>query len=271
MPTAPFPVLDLLAINTAAIAVSMLLLWLLSVALRDASIVDIFWGAGFALVAAIGLAYGEGAQPRRALIAGMTLLWGLRLAAYLFWRNAGHGEDVRYQAMRRHHGERFWLKSLGTVFGLQGLLVLIVSLPVQMTQSASGPAELGLLDGLGVVLFAAGLFFESVGDAQLARFKADPENAGQVMNRGLWAWTRHPNYFGDFLVWWGIFAVSVSTFSTHPVAALGIVGPLVMSFLLMRVSGVPLLERRLVKTRPGYAEYAARTPAFFPRPPRAEK
>jgi steroid 5-alpha reductase family enzyme len=250
--------------TAAAVAGAMLLMWLLSLARRDASIVDIWWGPGFALVAAVACAVGAGGDPgRRALSLALVTLWGLRLGAYLFWRNHGAGEDRRYQAMRRHHGERFWWVSLFTVFGLQGVLAWIVSLPVQVVHVSPG-GPLGALDAAGALLFAVGLGFESVGDWQLARFKADPRSAGQVMDRGLWRYTRHPNYFGDALVWWGLFAIALPTAAgpwTLP-------APLVMSFLLRRVSGVPLLERGLHKRRPGYADYVARTSAFFPLPPK---
>jgi steroid 5-alpha reductase family enzyme len=187
----------------------------------------------------------------------------LRLAGYLYWRNAGHGEDPRYVAMRRHWGGRFWWVSLLSVFALQGVLMWIVSLPVQLGQAAPG-GPLGVLDVLGVGVWTVGLCFEAVGDWQLARFKADSANAGQVMAQGLWRYTRHPNYFGDFCVWWGIFLVALST----PYGYLSVIGPAAMSFLLMRVSGVPMLERSIHRRRPGYIEYAEHTSAFFPRPPR---
>jgi len=256
---------DLFGATAALVAACMFGLWLASLALRNASIVDVFWGAGFALIGAATFALtDDGSSPRRALITALVCLWGLRLAIYLGWRNAGHGEDPRYVAMRRHWGPRFPLVSLGTVFLLQGVLMWIVSLPVQLAQLEPG-GPLGALDVLGVLLFALGFFFESVGDWQLARFKADPANAGQVMDRGLWRYTRHPNYFGDFCVWWGLYAIALAT----PYGPYAIAGPVVMSFLLMRVSGVPMLERRIGKRRPGYAEYAKRTSTFFPRPPRS--
>jgi len=239
-------------------------LWLASVFLRDASIVDIFWGLGFALVAAGAFVWGRASTaPRSVLISTMVSVWGLRLAGYLFWRNAGHGEDPRYAAMRSRCGARFWWVSFFSVFALQGAILWFVSLPVQVVQAAPG-GPLGALDAVGVAVWLVGLLFESVGDHQLARFKADPANAGAVMDRGLWRYTRHPNYFGDFCVWWGVFAVALSS----PHGLYTIASPALMSFLLLRVSGVPLLERGLRKRRPGYAEYVARTSAFFPRPPR---
>jgi steroid 5-alpha reductase family enzyme len=255
---------ELLGATAVTVAGCMFAMWLLSLVLRDASIVDIFWGLGFVVIAGLSFWWTQdGEAPRRGLLVTLVSLWGLRLAAYLFWRNAGRGEDPRYAAMRRHWGARFWWVSLFTVFALQGVLMWLVSLPVQLGQLAPGGA-LNALDALGVALFAVGLCFEAVGDWQLARFKADPAHAGQVMDRGLWRYTRHPNYFGDFCVWWGLFVIALAT----PYGPWTLVGPVVMSVLLMRVSGVPLLERSMHKRRPGYVEYVKRTSAFFPRPPR---
>jgi steroid 5-alpha reductase family enzyme len=166
--------------------------------------------------------------------------------------------------MRRHWGDRFWIVSLGTVFLLQGVIMWTVSLPVQMGQVPDSPDSLGLVELLGVVIFGVGLFFEAVGDRQLARFKADPSNQGQVMDTGLWRYTRHPNYFGDCCVWWGLYVVTAAT----GVGALSVVGPIVMTVFLLRVSGVALLERSITKRRPGYEAYIATTNAFFPGPPK---
>jgi steroid 5-alpha reductase family enzyme len=231
---------------------------------RDASIVDIVWGLGFVLIAATALAVGEGFDARRQLLLVLVGIWGLRLSGYLAWRNLGHGEDYRYQAMRKRWGDRFWLVSLGQVFLLQGVLMWVVSLPVQLAATADEPSSFGVLAYVGVALWFVGLLFETLGDAQLARFKADEHNRGRVMDRGLWRYTRHPNYFGDFCVWWGIFLVAAEA---GP-ARWGIIGPAVMSFLLLRVSGVAMLEKTIGKRRPGYDEYVARTSAFFPRPPK---
>lgn len=252
------------AATATAVAAFMFITWLVSLARHDASIVDIAWGAGFVLVAWVAFAAGDGYGPRQWLITLMVTAWGLRLSFYLAWRNLGKGEDYRYQAMRRRWGDRFPIISLVTVFALQGLLMLVVSLPVQAAHAWDTPRNLTVLDLAGAAVWAAGLFFEATGDWQLARFKTDPANAGKVMDRGLWRYTRHPNYFGDFLVWWGIFLVTLSRWES----AWTIVGPAAMSYLLLRVSGVTLLERSLVKRRPGYEEYIARTSAFFPRPPK---
>ena len=252
--------------SAAAIAVLMIATWLVSLALRDASIVDIVWGLGFVLVAWVSFAVADGSSARRWLIVVLTTLWGLRLAAYLAWRNIGNGEDYRYEALRRRYGARFPIVSLYLVFGLQGLLMWIVSLPLQAAQVPDTPSGLVALDLIGIALWCVGMFFETVGDLQLARFKTDPASSGKVMDRGLWQYTRHPNYFGDFCVWWGLYAVALATGD----AWWSIAGPLVMSILLLRVSGVTLLERQMAKRRPGYDDYVRRTSAFFPRPPRRE-
>jgi steroid 5-alpha reductase family enzyme len=256
--------LEILAASALAVATLMTLLWLLSLARSDASIVDIAWGPGFALVGAIAALVGEGAPARRWLVTGLAALWGLRLGAYLAWRNHGRGEDWRYRAMRAHHGDAFRWKSAYIVFGLQGALMWFISLPLQVAAAASEPAALGPLDALGGALFAVGFCFEAVGDWQLARWKADPANAGRVMDRGLWRYTRHPNYFGDACVWWGLYAIAAAT----PGGWLTLLSPALMTFLLLRVSGVALLERGLAKRRPDYADYVRRTSAFFPLPPR---
>ncbi len=255
------------ALTTAGLTILVLMLgtWLLSLALKNASIVDIVWGFGFVCVAwAVRLRVDEGLAARQNLLVLMTTVWGLRLAGYLFWRNHGKGEDYRYKAMRKHWGPRFPIISLGTVFGLQGVLMFIVSLPVQLGQTRATP-DLGWLAYVGIAVWLVGLFFEVVGDAQLARFKADAANQGKVMNRGLWKYTRHPNYFGDACVWWGIALVAAET----TVGKFGLIGAVVMTILLRRVSGVVLLEKSLSRRKEGYAEYVARTSAFIPRPPKA--
>ena len=270
MPVLSATVGNTLALAAAVIAGAMLLLWLVSLVLRDASIVDIFWGPGFVLTAwAVFVWVGAhdlpaGGEARRVLLASLVTIWGLRLGIYLGVRNLGKGEDYRYVAMREKAGGRFWIISLGQVFLLQGLLMWVVSLPVQGGQLPSTPDGLGPLAVAGAAVWAVGLFFEAAGDWQLARFKADPANRGRVMDRGLWRYTRHPNYFGDFLVWWGLYLVALEGRGTWWTVA----GPLLMSFLLLRVSGVAMLERTIASRRPGYEDYVRRTSAFFPRPPR---
>ncbi len=254
---------DVMLWSAVAVLALMVSTWVVSLAMKNASIVDIVWGLGFVVVAWVSRIVGDGNDARQWLLTIMTTLWGLRLGGYLFWRNSGHGEDYRYRAMRKHWGPRFPLISLVTVFGLQGTLMWIVSLGVQLGQADDTPG-VGAIAVIGVVVYVIGLFFEVVGDAQLARFKADPTSAGKVMDRGLWRYTRHPNYFGDACVWWGIGLVAAESGG----GAWGLLGAAVMTFLLRRVSGVTLLERSLRKRREGYEDYVARTSPFFPRPPK---
>jgi steroid 5-alpha reductase family enzyme len=250
-----------------AVAIYMLALWLVSLVLRDVSIVDIGWGLGFVLVTWVAHSSGNAEGARPLLQAILVTLWGFRLAAYLLNRGWGQPEDYRYAAMRKRVGPAYSYLSLVLVFGLQGALILGVSLPIQAVQGIGSGSPLGLLDALAVAMFAVGFFFEVVGDQQLAKFKSDPENQGKVIQHGVWSWTRHPNYFGDALQWWafGVFALAV------PGAAWTLLGPALMTFLLLKISGVSLLERGLRKRKADYTAYAARTPAFIPCPPRREK
>ena len=250
-------------IAAITIAIIMVSTWLLSVIIKNASIVDIVWGAGFAITSWVLALTVDGDSGRQVLLAIMVGLWGTRLAVYLAKRNIGHGEDWRYKAMRKKAGKKFPVSSLITVFGLQGVLMWVVSLPVQFGNGDSSPG-VGPLAVIGIMVWLVGLSFEAIGDLQLSRFKKNPANTGKVMDSGLWSLTRHPNYFGDALLWWGIGIVGAETGS----GVIGFVGPLVMTFFLLRVSGVPMLERSLSKRREGYAEYVARTSPFFPRPPK---
>jgi steroid 5-alpha reductase family enzyme len=244
-------------------------LWALSLRLSDVSIVDPVWGPAFVVVALVCLVAGNalagpGGAARRWLLLGLTAVWGLRLGGYLLVRKRGDPtEDRRYAAMRERRSEgAFALYSLVVVFGLQALLVLIVSLPLQV--AAERATALSWVVWIGVALWALGLFFEAVGDEQMRRFKARPDSRGQVMDRGLWRYTRHPNYFGDFCVWWGLWLVALGAGGTWWTA----VGPLVMSFLLIKGSGAALLEKDISERRPQYREYIERTSSFIPRPPR---
>jgi len=236
----------------------MLLLWLLSLKLRDVSIIDTFWGPGFALLAWTYLLSSPATGPRGWLLAILVTIWGLRLGLHIGLRGRGQGEDYRYAAMRTRRGQSFWWLSLFQVFGLQAAIMLGISAP--LLEGSKSLGELGWLDLLGVGIFLLGLGFEAVGDLQLRRFKGDPSNRGQTLKSGLWRYTRHPNYFGDALLWWGLFVLGgLATGAYWTIYA-----PLAMSLLLMRVSGVPLLEARLRSTRPDFSEYARRTNAFFP-------
>ena len=238
-------------------------LWLVSLRLKDSSIVDIFWSLGFILVAFVyaGL-LPEGLRERKLLSLAMVTVWGLRLSIHLARRNWGRPEDYRYAAWREQYGAAWPLRSLFQVFWLQAVLLWVVSAPLLAAQASSAP--LTVLDALGAAVWLIGLTFEAVGDAQLARFKADPANKGKVLDTGLWRYTRHPNYFGDAMVWWGIYLVALSAGGWWT-----IYGPALMTYLLVRVSGVAMLEQSLKDKKPQYAEYIRRTSAFIPMPPKA--
>ncbi|MEY4374260.1 MAG: hypothetical protein RL760_426 [Candidatus Eisenbacteria bacterium] len=235
--------------------------WVASVRARDASLVDRFWGPAFALSAWSQLLLAPAADVRAWLVALLTTVWGVRLGLHIHRRNRGHGEDPRYAAMRARAPRTFPATSLVTVFLLQAALVMVIGLPLWAVARSNAP--LGPLDALALLVWTTGFLFEVVGDAQLAAFKRDPANRGRIMDRGLWAWTRHPNYFGDACVWWGVALFAVA--ARAPWWTL--LGPALMTFLLTRVSGVAMLEAGM-RGRPGWDEYAARTSAFLPRPPR---
>lgn len=255
---------ELLLTGFSVILALMTALWLISLLVRNSSIVDIFWGAGFVVTCATYFALSDGYEPRKALILTLTGVWGLRLTAHIGLRNIGKGEDFRYQKWRSQHGKSYWWVSFLRVFLLQGVVMWIVSMPLLAAQYHDMPDSLTPFDIAGAVVWATGFFFEAVGDWQLARFKGRPENKGKVMDRGLWRYTRHPNYFGDALVWWGFFLIALSV----PGGFLTIISPLLMNYLLVRVSGAALLEISLKKTKPEYLAYMQRTSGFIPRPPR---
>lgn len=229
--------------------------------------IDVFWPLGFVAVAVVGYLSTSGEQGgdvvQRSLLLLVVALWGVRLAFHLAMRSRGEGEDPRYERMMRgRSGVGALLRSLWLIYGLQGLLMLVISLPISVGMHAGSP--IAALQVLGAVVWLVGVGFESVGDAQLEAFRRDPEMKGKVLDSGLWAWTRHPNYFGDATAWWGIYLVASAGlwgFAT-------VLSPLLMTLLLTRVSGKPMLEAQLARSRPGYAEYVARTPGFLPRPPR---
>lgn len=260
------PLAQTLVINLIVITVAMTALWLVGTVWHDVSIVDPFWGIGFVVVAWVAWYMNSPAARRVLILASLTTVWGLRLSLFLLWRNRGQGEDRRYAAMRVQCGSHFWWVSLFTVFLLQAGLLWFVSLPIQCAAALNSTISPGWLDAAGIAIWSLGLFFEAVGDWQLARFKMDPNNAGRVMDHGLWRYSRHPNYFGDFCMWWGLYLIAAAGG-----ASLTILSPLLMSFLLLKVSGVSLLERTIADRRPEYAAYQARTNAFFPGPPNAAR
>lgn len=241
-----------------------LLTWIPSVALRNVTIVDTLWPVLFVIAAwsYVG-AVNAPADDRTVLTLALVSLWALRLAVHLGVRTWMHGEeDRRYVAIRQRNEPGFTWKSVYLVFGLQAGLAWLISLPL-LGAIAGTDRPLGWLDAFGVLLWLTGWIFEAVGDWQLQRFKADPANAGRVMDRGLWRYTRHPNYFGDFCIWWGLYLIALSAGAWW-----SFIGPALMSFLLLRVSGVALLEQDIGERRPEYARYVRRTNAFFPGRPR---
>ena len=248
-----------------AVFISMTVIFAAALAARDNSIVDIAWGPGFVLVAILTLLIGEGKGPRPVLVTILVAVWGLRLGAYIFLRKRGRGEDFRYAKWRGDWGRWFVPRSFFQIFMLQGLFLLLISYSVMLV-NASSPPSLGVLDLAGTALWAVGFFFEAVGDAQLADFKKRPENTGKIMTSGLWRITRHPNYFGEAMMWWGIFLIALSV----PGGWGAVVSPLVITFLLLRVTGVTMLEKKY-EGNAEFEAYAARTSAFFPLPPKREK
>ncbi len=254
--------LDAWLLGLALIAALGVLAWGVSLKLRDVSIVDSLWSLMFLLAAIAYFLSAAQPGPRAWLVLALVGIWAVRLSAYITWRNWGEGEDHRYQEIRRNNEPNFEVKSLYIVFGLQGLLASVISLPLMA--AIMGQTALGWLDVFGVTLWVAGFLFEAGGDYQLAKFRSDPANAGRVLDTGFWRYTRHPNYFGDFCVWWGFFAMALAAGGWWTV-----ISPLIMSFLLMKVSGVAMLEKTIRERRPDYSDYLQSTNAFFPGPKKA--
>lgn len=223
-------------------------------------VIDVFWGLGFAVIAVLTLVL-AGPGPRSVLVTVLTVVWGVRLGVHIQLRNQGKGEDRRYADILKRAKGNPRLR-MYRVFLIQAAIMVVVSLPVQVAAYQTAP--LGLLDHLGLLVWLVGFAFETVGDWQLTRFKADPATKGAVMDRGLWRYTRHPNYFGDACVWWGLFLFACH----HPTGPLTVVAPVVMTLLLVKGTGKPLLEKDIAQRRPGYAEYVRRTSGFFPLPPK---
>lgn len=260
--------IPLLAHNIVLIFGVMILMWIVSVAIKDVSFVDAVWPMGMVLLAAVTFWLSGAASPASALVLMLTALWGLRLGVHLFIRWRRNGVDPRYARIiasaRDKKGWSFAKTSLLQVFLLQGPLLFMVCLPAQL-----GIWRGGAVDGLallGAAIALIGIAFETIGDWQLEQFRANPANMGKVLNTGLWRYTRHPNYFGDACAWWGIWLVALST--GWDVALASLIGPVFLNFTLVKWSGAAMLERGLRKTRPDYADYIARTSSFFPLPPR---
>ncbi|MDN5745269.1 MAG: DUF1295 domain-containing protein [Nocardioidaceae bacterium] len=267
MPDYPWADLAInLGVSAVAVAVLVGLVMATSIRAQNHSLIDIFWGPGFGVVAIVSFLLSmpsQGDDLRRIVVLVATLVWALRLGLYLARRNLGHGEDPRYTALMRHQTGSLVGYLIRKVYGLQGVLIWVVSLPVQVAMYES--AGLGVLGVLGLALWLFGFGFEAIGDWQLTRFKADTAHAGQIMDRGLWAWTRHPNYFGDSCIWFGLWLLALG----HPIGLLTVISPVVMTWLLTRFTGKKLLEKGMRRRRgAAYEDYVARTSGFFPMPPR---
>ncbi len=261
--------ISVLLINFAILMGLIILLWVISIQLKDVSFIDGFWAFGMVIMAMLTWLQTPGGNvDRKTLLLGLTALWGFRLALHLFTRWIKEGVDPRYARilgrLMEKKGWSFAKASLVQVFLLQAPLLYVVCLPAQLGQFDASPEPLGLLAWIGVALAITGIGFETIGDWQLRNFKNDPGNKGKVLDSGLWRYTRHPNYFGDVLTWWGLWLIAAETQSGR----WAVVGPLLLTFLLIKWSGVPLLELSLKKSRPGYEDYVARTSAFFPLPPK---
>lgn len=254
----------LLGLNLGLVVLLMVALWTVSLRMRDVSIVDIAWGADGALIALVTFFLAGGALPRRILLTGMVAFWGVRLALHIGLRKRGEGEDFRYASMRKEHGDGFPRRSLFTVFLLQAALIWAITLPVQWAQLSTVPPGLTPLDFIGLGLWVLGYGMEVAADRQLRGFLSDPSNRGRVMDRGLWRYSRHPNYFGESLMWWGVYLVAAAT----PWGWATVFSPILMTVFLLKVSGIPLLEDALAERREGYRDYMERTSAFMPWPPR---
>jgi len=237
------------------------LLWLVSLRIKDASIVDIFWGPGIAGVVDIAAFMAPAAGPRASAALFLVNIWAIRLAAHLYARH--QGEDHRRADMRRLFGPRWWWLSLFQVFFLQAILIWFIPAPL-VAAMLSGIPVLGWMDYAGIALAAAGMLFEAVADFQLARFRAEPSNRNRVLSRGLWAWSRHPNYFGETVMWWGFLLIGFA--AAH--AWWLILSPILVSVLLLQVTGVTPMEEKIAERRPAYAEYRRRVSSFIPLPPR---
>ena len=247
------------SLNLAAVILMMLIGWLLSLVVKNVTVVDSLWGLGFVMIAWTTFFLTDGFLGRKLLIAFLVTLWGVRLSTYLTWRNWGKGEDPRYGLWREKSGKHFWIVSLFKVFLLQAVFLWAISISIQYGVASKTPEIITRLDVCGLILWGVGFIFEAVGDWQLAVFKSNPANKGKVMDRGLWAYTRHPNYFGDSAVWWsfGIFSVAAGGYWQ-------VIGSVIMTLLIIKVSGVALLEKSLNETKPQYRDYIQKTNSFFP-------
>ena len=253
---------EMMIISGVVIFIYVNAIHLLSLAKKNCGVMDASWGPGFVAVALSTLYFCEQITPRHLLLCAMLAIWGIRLCIYIAMRNHGKEEDFRYKNWRTSWGKWFYLRSYFQIFILQGVFMFIIALPV-IILSSSNDNSLNWVDMLGLIIWLTGFFFESVGDFQLLKFIKNKENKGLVMRYGLWKYTRHPNYFGEALLWWGIFLVSLS--SNYGIYS--IISPITINYLLLYVSGIPMLEEKY-KNKPEYQEYKKTTSAFFPLLPK---
>jgi steroid 5-alpha reductase family enzyme len=257
--------LNLILSSALAVFLYMSLIFILATIRKDNSIVDIGWGLGFIMVSVLTFVLEPGFTSRHILVLVLILIWGIRLAAHITLRKRRKGEDFRYAKWRQDWGKWFTVRSFFQIYMLQGFFLLIISFQVMLIIHSMKPG-IGPIDILGLCVWLAGFYFEAAGDYQLSRFKARPENKGKIMTGGLWRWTRHPNYFGEAAMWWGIFLMALSVKNGWA----AIISPLLITFLLLRISGVSMLEKKYVGNR-DFEDYAERTSPFFPWFPKKEK
>lgn len=257
------PIIQLVGAVALVIATYMTCFFLLAILTRRNDIADIAWGLGFVVVVAASFTFGGEWTQRRGLVAILTLLWGMRLAGHVWMRNKGRREDFRYARWREEWGRHWVWRTFWQVFMLQGLFMLLISAPIYTVQAYDAAAPLRVWDMLGIAVWILGFVFEAVGDYQLSRFKQDPSHKGQLMTRGLWRYTRHPNYFGEVTMWWGVWLIALGA----RWGGLAVIGPLTITFLILKVSGVPMLEAKY-EGRSDWEAYKRRTSVFFPWPPR---
>jgi len=238
----------------------MLSFWLLSLILKDSSIVDIIWGAGFVMSVWVAFLNTPAMiNARHYLILILVTIWGLRLSLHIFFRNVGKGEDFRYAKWREENGKQWWWRSFFKVFLLQGLLMWLIASPLSAIQASTEPANSIFLDYIAIIIWLIGFFFEAFGDYQLTRFRANPSNKGKLLDYGVWRYTRHPNYFGDSAQWWAFYIIALAAGGWWTIFS-----PILMTHFLVNVSGVAMLEKSLIERKPGYKAYAERTNAFIP-------
>ncbi len=247
----------------AVIITAYMFFWfMLSIIKKRNDVADIAWGLGFSLIAVLSFYRYDFNFDRGLLVTILVFLWAIRLSAHIYFRNKGKKEDYRYKKWREEWGRFFYVRSFLQVFLLQGFLMLTISSSIIITNIYRG-GPLNWLDFLGILIWVVGFFFELIGDLQLSRFLSNPLNKGKIIKSGLWKYTRHPNYFGEVIQWWGLWIIALSV----PYGYLSIIGPLVITILILKVSGIPMLEKKM-KENPEFQEYKKRTSAFFPLPPK---